>query len=136
MDIFVGATGKELFELTLEMEMNPNDKAKARLAEIYKKIDKEAVENHNTKAEKFILEYGQVLYRFIERLENKKNFLAYKDNFYFSWEVKRDGNEDYWMIRFQKGKFNYILDIAGGYGGEELLEENISKEQVLKLLNK
>jgi len=68
---------------------------------------------------------------------SKEHFLVgqYKP-YSFRWEVKADyDNDDYWVVRFRNGSFDYEKEVCGGYAGIEILEINISKERVLELLN-
>jgi len=136
--MYVGADGKELLEAVIENEYKPTKKSEERLRAISDKITKQSNETILRNQKDFILLYGQDLFDFIISISNPKHTLwlgMYPHN--FRWEVKWDSDtEDYWVIRFREGVFNYVIEECSGYAGVEILEKNISKERVLELLKK
>jgi hypothetical protein len=124
----------DLFSATIKHEYAPTEETKKEL----ERLDAKNISDLNewqSKAEKeFISEYSQDLFEFIKSI-SKEYFLVGKSKpFGLSWNISSDENDNYFTVRFYKGKFDYVEDICGGYAGTEILEENISHERVLELL--
>jgi len=134
----MGADGKELFEALIENEYNPTKKSEERLKAISDKIEKQSNETILRNQKNFIFLYGKDLFDFIISIQNPKyTWWMGSDPYNFRWEIKWDSDtEDYWVIRFNKGVFDYVLEECAGYSGYKVLESNISKERVLELLKK
>lgn len=134
--VFMGLDQMKYMNALLKHSAEPTEENKKSVEEAYKPILESLTKSQAKKVEEFVALYGQEMFDFVQSL-SKGYFLVGKDApFYLSFEVKADyDNDNYWMIKFKNGKFNYILDICGGYGGSEEIETNLSKERVLQLLN-
>lgn len=132
--IQTGSRGMEM--LTLMFQPDSKEKTK-RLNEINEEITKEILENHLFRKKIFIKEYGQEIFDFCESI-SKPTFLANKDYpYYLSWDCyskENDDEDDYRIVYFYKGVFKYCIKYAGGYGGENVEEENLSFERVKELI--
>lgn len=134
--ILVGKATMDMWDATIKNIVDPSDNNKKRLEKLHEE-NRKSLDAFQREAEiKFIGLYGEDTLAFIKRLKNREYFLVGSVGLIsLSWDVKSDENDNYWTVSFYRGKFSYRLLIAGGYGGVETLEENISHERVLELLN-
>lgn len=138
--ILMGKDQMDFMDALLQNQINPSEENKKRVDELSAENTRKIKEGHDKNANEFISEHGQELFDFVSSF-SEENFLFTKNRpFYLTWfvadeEQAQDENDNYWKVTFYKGQFNYVKDICGGYAGTEILEENISQERVLELIN-
>lgn len=123
-----------LFNALIKDQYFPTEETKKELDRLSAENTASLIKTQNKNKEKFVKEYGEGVFYFIETISDKYFLVGKSEPFYLSWNFRSDENDDYWSIRFYKGEFEYVMDICGGYGGTEVLEKNISTERVLELL--
>lgn len=133
--MLMGKDSMNLFNAVLQQQYNPSEENKKRVDDLSAELSKTLEWAQKNAELSFIAEHGQELLDFVKAI-SKKNFLVGQTKPYsLSWEIKWDSDsDDYWVIRFWKGKFDYVKEICGGYAGAETLEENLSSERVMELL--
>lgn len=136
--MMVGVNGMELWQATLAHQAHPTVDTATRLKAINDKISKEAAETKQRNIQDFINLYGADMYVLVEKLNNPKyTHWMGSDPHYFTWEIRWDEDrDDTYVVRFFKGKFDYVVQSCGGYAGTTVLETDITKERVLELLSK
>lgn len=128
---------KEYYDAMVADTYNSTPETRAKLNDCYAKNEAYLKTEQEKIRQQFINELGYDMYQFVAELMKSKYFLVGKTNpFRLEWNLGSDDNDDYWSIKFQKGRFDYVLDICGGYGGTQILEKDISKNRVLELINK
>lgn len=133
--MFTSLDGKKYFDAAIRYQHDPSEQNKKQLDEISSFINKSLDESQQRCENEFIQKYGQDVFEFVKKLSlNKPHFLVGKDNL-LRWDVSDDTeNEEYEVVRFYKGIFDYARMSYSGYGETVVLEDKLSKERVLELL--
>lgn len=133
--IMMGKDSKDLMEAMFKHYFAPTEETKKRVDFLSAENSRKIKEGHDKNAIEFIAEHGQQLFDFVSSI-SKENFLFTKNKpFHLSWDIDSDEDDNYWQVSFYNGKFDYEKLVCGGYAGTETLEENISQERVLELIN-
>ena len=135
--MYMGLEQKKMFDAVVAHQYKPTEETKATLDRLYAENEKRLIESQAKKEAEFIGLYGQELFDFVKGISEKEYFLVSKDKpFYLSWTVEDDSeNEEYWAVRFINGSFSYANLSYSGYGETKVLEDNISQQRVLELIN-
>lgn len=133
--ILIGKDTKDYFDALIQHNYNPSAETEARLNKVSEAISIERYSRQIKAEMNFAFLYGRDTLDFVKSI-SKEHALAFKEPpYYLTWDIKSDENDDYWEVAFVKGIFRYQIQIGAGYGGTEILEDNISHERVLELIN-
>lgn len=128
----VGLDQFNLMTMQFEYSVNPTQELKAKMDTIYANISISQFRIRIRNESYFIKQYGIDLFSFVKSISDKDAF----QKEYMDWNIRTDyDSDDSYDITLHKGKFNYVLSSCGGYAGRTVLEENISRDRVVELLN-
>lgn len=134
--IMTGSRQHAMWNALIEDLAHPSDASKGKLKQISEDNQKYYKAEQEKEEIRFVSMYGADMLAFVKHITKDFSLLGKSlSDYSLHWDVRTDTeNDNYWTIRFYKGRFDYTLEIAGGYGGREILESDISKERVKELL--
>lgn len=134
--MLMGKDQADMFDAMLKNNFNPTEESKKELERLQEE-NTVRLNDWQFKAEReFIKEHGQLMLDLVKSISKEYFLVAKSKPFYLSWTIKTDTeNDDYYSVRFWKGKFDYILEECGGYAGTKVLEEDLSHVRIMELIN-
>lgn len=132
MIMFTDELGLRHFNAQVAYQAFPTSENKLHLEKIQAEISARIKHNQIKRDGEFAEKWGIHLFNFLKNLGKE-----IKDVTCMSWIVDYPvelDEDEYVKVRFYKGKFDVLKDSGYGYGGNNILEEDISLGRVKELL--
>lgn len=124
----------DLWNAIIKHQYAPTEKTKAELEKLSKESDEKLKRWQEDAETQFIARHGEATFEMVKSISDKYFLVGKSAPFYLSWVISSDESDNYYLITFSQGYFDYVEDIAGGYAGRNILEHDIRFSRVLELL--
>lgn len=133
--ILMGKDQLDLWNALIEHQYKPTKETEERLNILAASNEKRLIESQESAEKEFIMAHTQPMLELVKSISDKYFLVGQHSPFYLTWNISSDDSDNYYSVKFWKGRFDYVEDIAGGYGGTNTLEENISYWRLMELIN-